>query len=99
MNTYNDGEIDGVLRKRVCARCYGDLVKRPAPERKWEAVCLTCGEAWGGTTIARSTAERRGQRALAEALEVRQTLPDLFPNPHKGKSVAQLITELGFVSR
>jgi hypothetical protein len=95
MNTYTDAEIGRVLKRRVCARCYNDLVKRSAPGRTWEAYCPTCGEAWGGRHISRWTAERRGQRALAEALEVRVTLADLFPSKHKGKSAEQLMNELG----
>lgn len=95
MPTFQDGEIDKFIRRRVCARCYGDLMKRPAPKRTWEAYCPECGEAWGGLTISRWTAEHRGQRALSEALEVRVTLADLFPNPHKGKTTEQLIRELG----
>ena len=95
MNTYNDGEIDRFIKRRVCARCYGDLVKMPAENRTWTAICPSCGEACGGRTISRWTAERRGQVALAEALEVRVTLADLFPNPHKGKSAEKLMNELG----
>lgn len=95
MITFLDGEIDRVMRCRVCARCYGDLLKREAPGRTWEAYCPTCGEAWGGRTLSRWTAERMGQRALAEALEVRVTLADLFPNPHRGKTAEQILQELG----
>jgi hypothetical protein len=95
MITYLDGEIDRILRRRVCARCFEDLQKREAPGRTWEAYCPTCGDAWGGRHISRWTAERRGQRALAEALEVRVTLVDLFPNPHKGKPAEQILRGLG----
>jgi hypothetical protein len=34
--------------------------------------------------------------ALSEFHEVKENLPDLFPNPHKGKSIEELIKELGF---
>ena len=91
-----DGEIDKYLQKHVCSRCYGDLQKFPADNRLWEAKCPTCGESWHGTTIRRSTAERRGQTALSEVHEVKENLPDLFPNPNKGKSKEELIKELGF---
>jgi ribosomal protein L37AE/L43A len=91
-----DGEIDQYLQRHVCSRCYGDLQKTPADNRLWEAKCPTCGEAWHGTTVRRSTAERRGQMALSESHEVKENLPDLFPNPHKGKSIEELIKELGF---
>lgn len=95
MITYLDGEIDRILRRRVCARCYEDLQKREAPGRTWEAYCANCGDVWGGRTISRWTAERRGQRALAEAWEVKANLRDLFPNPHKGRPAKELIRELG----
>jgi len=61
----------------------------------WTAVCPTCGDAWGGRTISRYTAERRGQQGLAEAMEVKVNLRDLFPSPHKGRAVEELIQELG----
>jgi len=62
----------------------------------WTAVCPTCGDAWGGRTVARSTAERRGQQGLAEAIEVKVNLRDLFPSPHKGRNREELVKELGF---
>lgn len=91
-----DGVIDKLIRDNVCARCYGDLVKVPVEGRLWQPVCQTCGDAWGGTTIRRSTAERRAQQALADLIEVKHNLCDLFPNPHHGKSFKQLLSELGF---
>lgn len=96
MSTFLDGEIDIFIRQRVCARCYGDLVKRPAEDRMWEAICPMCGTAWGGTTISRWYAERLGQTALQEKVEVAYTMPDLFPSPHRDKSAEQIIQELGF---
>jgi hypothetical protein len=91
-----DGEIDQYMQRHVCARCYGDLQKFPAENRLWEARCPTCGEAWHGTTIRRSTAERRGQTALSDIHEVKTNLPDLFPNPHKEKSTEELVKDLGY---
>ena len=95
MATYTDAEIGRVLKHRVCARCYGDLVQMPAENRMWKAVCLSCGDAWGGRTISRWTAEQRGQQGLSEALEVKRNLAELFPNPHKGRPVEQLVREIG----
>jgi hypothetical protein len=94
--SHPDGEIDRFLRRRVCARCYGDLRKVPADDRKWEAVCLSCGDAWQGATISRKGAERRGQQALAELWEVKANLKDLFPNPHQNKPTRQILAELGY---
>ena len=93
---YSDGEIDKIIRDHVCARCYSDLSKVPAPERTWQAVCLACGDAWHGATIHRSTAERRAQQAIAELGEVKFNLRDLFPNPHRGKSAELLLEEIGY---
>ena len=95
MNYYTDAEIDRIIKHRVCSRCYGDLCKRPAPDRTWEAVCPSCGDAWGGTTISRFTAEMRAQRSMNESLEVRDTLADLFPNPHAGRPASDILSELG----
>lgn len=89
-----DGQIDQFIARNVCARCYGDLVKVPAENRTWRAVCIPCGDAWGGATIRRTTAERRGQQAINEALEVRINLPDLFPNPHRGRRPAEIVAEM-----
>lgn len=96
MITAQDGEIDKVLRYRVCARCYGDMRKVATDNRLWVAVCPACLDTWGGATISRRTAEMRGQRALAELWEVQANLPDLFPNPHKGKEAKIILSELGF---
>lgn len=96
MAAYPDGMIDQVLARRVCARCYGDLAKRPADNREWDAYCPACGDAWGDATISRHSAEMRGQQALAEMLEVKYNLADLFPNPNKGKSQDQILGELGY---
>ncbi len=93
---FPDGIIDQFISRHVCARCYGDLQKYPAENRLWEAKCPNCGDAWHGTTIRHSTAERRGQAALSELREVKNNLPDLFPNPHKGKSTDELLKDLGY---
>ena len=92
--TYADGEIDRVLTFRVCARCYGDLTKFPADGRMWQAKCLACGETWHGTTISRLTAEKMGQKALADYRDVRETLREFFPRAKK--SVGENLAELGF---
>jgi len=93
---FPDGEVDQFLQRRVCARCYGDLQKVPAPERMWNVICPTCGDAWNFATVSRSYAEALGQIALDQSWEVRRNLPDLFPNPHQGKSATQILRELGF---
>lgn len=89
------GYADMFASRRVCARCYGDLSVMPGDHRTWTAECPTCGDAWGYATISRAYAEQLGQRALAERREATENLPDLFPNPHKGKSPNQILKELG----
>lgn len=91
-----EGEIDLFVRRRVCARCYGDLEKRFGPGRNYITHCTACGDAWNGATVSRSYAEGLGQKALAELSEVKYNLPDLFPNPNRGKSASQLLAEMGF---
>jgi len=94
--TFSDGEIDKHISRRVCSRCYGDLIKREADNRQWFAICLTCGDAWGGTTVSRAYAERIGQKALMERREVKENLRDLFQNPNAGKTTEQILSDLGF---
>jgi predicted RNA-binding Zn-ribbon protein involved in translation (DUF1610 family) len=94
MNTLPDGKIDQLIQRNVCARYYGELTKRPADQRQWEFYCPACGDAWHGATIRRSTAEGRGQKALSELYEVKANVPDLFPNPHKGRSAQSIISDL-----
>ena len=95
MNLYTDAEIGRVLKHRVCSRCYGDLMKKPAENCMWTVECPDCKQAWGGTTVSRFTVEKREQQALADMLDVRVTLADLFPSPHAGKNQEQLMRELG----
>jgi hypothetical protein len=92
----SEAEIGKFIKHYVCARCYGDLQLRFAENRSYEALCPTCGDAWGSTVICRSTAERRAQQGMSEIREVRRNLSDLFPNPHHGKTSEQLITEIGY---
>jgi len=94
--TLPDGDIDRFICRRVCARCYGDLVKRFAEDRAYEAVCPVCEGVWGYTTVSRKHAEGLGQKAIADYWRVRANLPDLFPNPVRGKSSAQILNSLGF---
>lgn len=98
---FSEGNIDLFIRRRVCARCYGDLESKPAPDfapdnHIYLAYCPVCEDAWNYATVSRFYAEHLGQQALADNWEIKANLPDLFPNPHKGKSEQQLIDELGF---
>jgi hypothetical protein len=90
---FQDGQIDLFLRRRVCARCYGDLAKRPADNRMWQAYCPRCGDAWHGATISSKTAGRRGQAAIAELWEVKRNLPDLFPKSTNHRPSAEIVNE------
>jgi hypothetical protein len=101
--TFPDGEIDKFLQRRVCARCYGDLQKRPAADdspynHSYEVFCPTCGDAWHYATISILTAEQRGSQAISELHEVTKTFrgTGIIPNPHEGKTQDQLLAELGF---
>ena len=94
--SFSDGEIDRFVSNRVCARCYGDLTKFPAPDRAWHAICLNCMDAWRYSTISRRTAEMRGQQAIRDYLSIRfnPALADLFPS--RNVSERQILVELGF---
>lgn len=93
--TFAEGHIDRFLSRRVCSRCYGDLVKAPAPGRLWSASCPTCGPAWAFTTVSRRYAIQLGQRALGDYYEVKANLPDLFP-ADKTRTPEDILKELGF---
>ena len=92
--TFADGFIDQFLSRRVCARCYGHLEKRPVEGREWEAFCPVCEGKWAGATVSKSTADIRASDALLEYMEVTTNpdLADLFPRARK--TPEQIIDEL-----
>ncbi len=94
--TYQDGIIDRVISRRVCARCYGDLVKTMADDRTWGLICPKCGDTWHGATVSRRYAERLGQQAMNEYLEVRHNpaLRDVLGIERS--SEAEIMKDLGF---
>ena len=96
---FQDGYIDLFVRRRVCARCYGDLSSRPAQDYSptnhvYEAYCPVCRDAWHYATISAKYAERLGQQAIADLWDVKINMPDLFPRiamrPEK------ILSDLGF---
>jgi len=91
----HQGEADQFIQRRVCARCYEDLIRRPV-EDGFLVYCPHCNDAWGSSTISRRSAEIKGQQALAENYEVRDNLRDVIPNPLSGKSQTDLLKDLGF---
>ncbi len=91
-----DGLVDRYIARRVCARCFGDLQKKLAPERMWAVYCPRCQAAWNFATVSRRYAEWLGQEAIAQLCQARENFQDLFPNPHKGKTAPQLLRELGY---
>ena len=98
---YGDGEIDSVIRNRVCARCYGHLTldaDHDAPrEYRWVARCLRCGNAWHGATVSRRYAENLAAQGRAEYDEILHNpdLQDILP-PRPKQSEAELLRELGY---
>lgn len=91
----SETEYQGIVKYRVCARCYGDLRVDLAPERKYRISCPTCGDEWGSATVSRKYAAELGQQALAELHEVKANLRDLFPQQDYG-SEAEILKALGF---
>lgn len=98
---YRDDEIDHIIRYRICARCYGHLLKdvdRSAPiERRWLALCPVCGDAWHGAHISRLYYEKLLARGKSEYWEVvcNPDLKDILPTRPK-PDPAQLLKELGY---
>lgn len=95
--TYSDERIGGIIRFRVCARCYGPLVKYPAPERRWYATCPDCGEAWHGAHVSKAYAEGLAAKAHVDYLDVifNPALADILPAREK-HTEAELVSQLGF---
>jgi hypothetical protein len=95
---YTDEHIGRIILFRCCARCYGHLVKYPAPERKWYALCPNCADAWHGAHISKRTAELIEQKALADYRDVinNPALADILPVQEK-HSEADLLAELGYM--
>lgn len=100
---YNDAEAERMIARRVCARCYGDLVAEPSPEDKpgdhsYVVLCPDCRGAWNYATVSKGYASEIGQRAIASLWEVKRNLPDLFSNSPKRASSSedQLMKDLGY---
>ncbi len=92
-----DGEIDQFLSRRVCSRCYADLVKCPVNNpRGWQVSCHFCGDVWGYTTVSRRYAEILGQTALADHRQARTRFADIVPPAMAGKTQAEILSELGY---
>ena len=91
---YQDGEIDKVIRSRVCARCYGRLDKRPIEGRRWAAICPVHGNIELIGHVSKSWAEHLGQQYIAEYWEVKENYPDLFGR-QEARQAGVVLQELG----
>lgn len=92
---FQDGEIDKVIQRRVCARCYGRLVKEPIEGRRWAAVCLVHGNVEKVGHVSKAWAEHLGQQYIAEYWEVKENYPNLFGNQEHRQAEA-ITQELGY---
>ena len=79
----------------VCAKCWGELVIKPAPNQMWIVVC-TEHESAGYVT--RYWAEEQRKISEGDLHEVKEVLKKVgvIKDPYEGKSAEDLIKELGF---
>ena len=85
------------VRDYVCSNCWGHLNMYPAGKRQWRVECHNCGEHTVGFVTKYYTQKRLGD-SLGELIDTRPMLQDLgiIQNPHKDKTVEELLAELGF---
>lgn len=93
---YDQVYAPGIIRRYVCAGCYGQLISKPIKGTRDEIVfCPQCGEHRG--LVTRRFAEGRKDVSASELNEVTQVLQKagVLPAPVK-KTASQLLAELGF---
>ena len=85
------------VRDYVCSNCWGHLMKWPAEDRMWVVNCHRCGEETKGY-VTHYYAEGRRSESIGEERETSEMLQVLgiIPEDHEGKSVQELLAELGF---
>ena len=87
------------IRDYVCSNCWGHLDKMPAPEeRAWFVYCPNCGIENTTGYVTKYFAERRRADSAGDLADTRHMLQKIgvIKNPHAGKTVKQLLEELGF---
>jgi hypothetical protein len=84
----------GLLDTHVCSSCFGHLISHLTNEGV-VVTCASCGPATRGY-VSKRYAERRRQESMAEKIEAQQVLKNVIPSPNSGKSVTQLMRELGY---
>lgn len=91
----DDNLAEITLRDYVCAACWGHLVRKPAPERMWFIECAKDPEHNGFVT--KFWVEKQRQADAGNLMDARYLLQKIgvVPNPHAGKTAAQLLKELG----
>jgi hypothetical protein len=79
----------------VCAKCWGELIIKPAPDQKWIVVCP---DHEGAGYITRYYAEEQRKISGGDLTEVNKVLrkAGVIKDPYEGKSADDLIKELGF---
>jgi len=85
------------IRDYVCSNCWGHLLMFQSIEGQWRVECHRCRENTRGY-VTKYYAQKRLGDSLGELIDIRPMLQDLgiVQNPHKDKTVEELLTELGF---
>ena len=84
---FADGEIDVFIRDHTCF-CGSHLLKKPAPERKWQAYCPACDLPIVATGyIHKAQAEKAEQNVRAGLLVMQEPVK---------RETKQALSELGF---
>lgn len=92
----DDGAASLTLRDYVCAVCWSELDKSPAPGRMWTVQCSKYGDEHQGF-VTKTYVELRQQRSHLDCVEATRTLQKvgILPTPPR-KSERQLLEELGY---
>ena len=84
-------------RDYVCARCWHPLIAVAVHGEPGQSDVKCTNENCNGEGFARKAyVERKRSEELSELWEVRENLKHVIPSEHKGKTEAQLLSELGF---
>ena len=94
METLDPALAELTIRDYVCSTCWGHLVKFPE-HGGYRVECPNCEETKGYVT--KFYANKRLSESVGDRLDVQVNLRDVpGMNPHRNKSVEQLLDELGF---
>jgi hypothetical protein len=87
--TFTDSEIGKFISRHACGLCLSKLVKKPAPDRKWFAVCPNCGVILPYCKVTARAAQEAESNQRAAKIEIAAA-------SRCKRSEAEIMSELGF---